>query len=56
MSQRKTVERAFQLARGGTCQSVNDIREHLKREGCTNYDEHLAGPLIRKQLLALMKH
>jgi hypothetical protein len=55
MAQRGTVERAFELARGGECHNVGDIRHKLKLEGYSSYEEHLAGTSIKKQLLALMK-
>ena len=46
------VERAFALARGGTCASVRDIRLQLKKEGFSAAEVgiYLAGPAIRKQL------
>ena len=50
------VVRAFELARGGACHSVDDIRRRLKLEGYSSYQEHLSGALIKKQLIALMKH
>jgi len=46
-----TVERAFQLARSGECQTIDDIRRQLAREHCTNVDAHLAGSSIRRQLV-----
>jgi hypothetical protein len=46
-----TVERAFQLARSGECQTIDDIRRQLAREQCTNVDAHLAGSSIRRQLV-----
>ncbi len=55
MPQGGTVERAFELARSGACRTVGDIRQQLKQEGYSGYEEHLAGVSIKKQLLALMK-
>jgi hypothetical protein len=55
MPQRGTVERAFELARSGGCHTVGDIRQQLKQEGYSGYEEHLAGVSIKKQLLALIK-
>jgi hypothetical protein len=46
-----TVERAFQLARSGECQTIDDIRRQLAREQCSNVDAHLAGSSIRRQLV-----
>jgi len=48
-----TLERAFVLARSGTCAGVNDIRVALKREGFDQVEAHLAGHAIAKQLRAL---
>lgn len=55
MPEQGTVERAFELARSGTCLSMEDIRRRLKAEGYENTQAHLAGSAIRKQLLELMK-
>lgn len=49
-----TVERAFQLAKGGTCHDIDDIRRQLDKEGYPRVAEHLSGPAIKKQLLALL--
>lgn len=49
-----TVQRAFELARGGSCRSLDDIRRRLSREDCLNVDAHLAGKAIRKQLKMLL--
>jgi hypothetical protein len=50
------VERAFALARSGTCQSVQDIKLQMRQEGypASEIEPHLSGPSIRKQLVALM--
>jgi hypothetical protein len=48
-----TLERAFALARSGTCASVNDIRIRLKAERYDNVDAHLAGHSIARQLRML---
>ncbi len=55
MPQGNTVARAFELARGGACRNVDDIRRQLKHEGYVNYEAHLSGLSIRKQLVALMR-
>lgn len=55
MPQQGTVARAFELARGGECRTVNDIRRRLKIEGLESAEGHLAGGLIKKQLIAIMK-
>lgn len=47
---KQTIERAFELARSGTCADVADIRRALKKEGYSQIDEHLGGQAIRRQL------
>ena len=48
-----TIERAFVLARSGTCAGVNDIRLTLKRERFDQVEAHLSGMSIAKQLRGL---
>jgi len=48
-----TLERAFALARSGSCSSVSDIRLALKRERFDQVEAHLAGPSLGRQLRAL---
>lgn len=45
-----TLERAFDLAESGACNTVNDIRAKLKKEQCESVDAHLAGQTIQRQL------
>ena len=51
-----TVERAFAIARSGSCLSVHEIKLQMRREGYSPFETepHLAGPSIRRQLVALM--
>jgi len=53
--QLSTVERAFELARSGSCGTVDDIRRVLTAERYPSVQAHLAGPSIRRALLALCK-
>jgi len=53
MASPTTLERAFALARSGTCLSVQDIRLKLKQERFDNIEAHLAGHSIGRQLRAL---
>lgn len=48
-----TLERAFALARSGTCNGVAEVRLALKRERYDQVEAHLAGPAISRQLRAL---
>jgi hypothetical protein len=50
-----TVERAFELARSGSCRTLEDIRRVLTAERYPSVQAHLAGPSIRRALLALCK-
>jgi hypothetical protein len=51
-----TVERAFLIARSGSCASVQEIKLQMRQEGyaASITEPHLAGPSIRKQLVTLM--
>ena len=53
MTTTSTLERAFELARSGTCASVNEIRQKLKAERFDQVDAHLAGSSISRQLRTL---
>lgn len=46
------IERAFDLARSGTCASVAEIRSKLKSEGLA--DSQITGPSLLKQLRLLV--
>jgi hypothetical protein len=46
------LERAFQLAKSGTCVSVPDLRKQLKAEGYST--NQIVGPTLNKQLMALI--
>lgn len=46
------IERAFELARSGRFRKIEQIRTGLVREGY-HFDPHLAGAVIRRQLLSL---
>ena len=50
MDRQNTVERAFILAKSGSCLTVTDIRQQLKKEQMDAVDAHLAGPAIQRQL------
>jgi len=50
-----TVERAFQLAQSGGCQSIEDLRAALSHEGYSNAVAQTNSPLVRRQLLGLMR-
>jgi hypothetical protein len=52
MNQVPIVERAFQVARSGTCASIQDVRVALRAEGYGAVDQHITGSL-GKQLKAI---
>jgi hypothetical protein len=54
LHQPSTLERAFDLAQAGTCQTVSEIRTQLKKEQRESVDAHLAGPSIQRQLRNLI--
>jgi hypothetical protein len=43
------IERAFQLARGGST-NLDHIRKTLRQEGYSNVDAHLGGASIKAEL------
>jgi hypothetical protein len=47
------LERAFELARSGTCAGVAEIRSQLKSEGFMAAERAIHGPSLTKQLRAL---
>ena len=49
-----TIERAYELAQFGPCESVDDVRAQLKRERHESVESHLSGPTIGRQLRALL--
>ena len=48
-----TIERAFQLAKSGSCASVADIRKRLKLEGFSV--AQISGGVLTGQLRALIQ-
>ena len=48
------IERAFDLASSGTCESIRDISAALKRESFSSVDAHLQGSQIKSRLNALI--
>jgi hypothetical protein len=55
MASSSTVERAFELARGGQCRSVDDIRRKLQAERCEAVEGHLSSGALKRQLLELIQ-
>ena len=49
-----TAERALALARDGSCRSVNDIRQTLRREGRQDIQASLRGD-VNRQLADLIR-
>ena len=45
-----TIERAFELARSGSCRTIEEIVRRLKQEQMDQVDAHLGGSSIRKEL------
>jgi hypothetical protein len=53
MNRPTTIERAYELAQFGPCQSLDEVRAQLKRERHDMVEDHLSGPMISRQLRAL---
>jgi hypothetical protein len=53
MTALSTIERAFALARSGTCANLHEIRLKLRAERYDQVDAHLAGSAISRQLREL---
>jgi len=53
MNRPTTIERAYELAQYGPCESMDDVRAQLKRERHEFVEGHLSGPTISRQLRAL---
>ena len=51
--QKTTVERAFELARSGSCKDLKEIRRQLQQEKFSRVNEHLAGKQVRHELRRL---
>ena len=51
-----TIERALQLARGGSCRTVDDVRRRLKTERYDGVDAHLKGSLQKQVAAELVKY
>ena len=47
------IERALELA--PECVSVSDVKRKLKAEGYTQIEEHLAGRMIRTQIVERLR-
>ena len=50
-----TVAHAFTLARSGGFRTVDDIRRELTKKGYPSVAAHLDGPMMKRQLAALIK-
>jgi hypothetical protein len=48
-----TLERAYELARGGTCRNVSDIKTALSTEGYDRINDSLYGPTLTAALRKL---
>ena len=53
MNEHRILERAFELARSGSCANTGEIKQRLKKEGFGQVEEHLSPPSISRQLRSL---
>lgn len=49
------IERALELAAGGSCQTVADIKRALRQERYDRVDQFFDGRAFKKQLTAVIK-
>lgn len=45
-----TIERAYELAEGGTCRTIGDVKRQLQIEGFSNIQDQLFGLSTTKAL------
>lgn len=50
-----TIERAYQLAKTGPCNTVEEIRKQLRREQYSSIDAHLSGKATTAHLIQLCR-
>ena len=50
-----TVERAYELAKSGTCADLNQVKRRLQDEGYGSVGPHLSASLLSRELRALCK-
>lgn len=50
-----TVERAYELARNGSCANVEEIRAQLTRERYSSVDAHLSGQATSRHIIELCR-
>ena len=48
-----TIERAYELARGGACRTVGDLKQQLSSEGYDRIQDSLYGPTLTAALRKL---
>lgn len=48
-----TLERAYELARGGSCRRITDIKQRLQAEGYEGVRDSLYGPALNTELRKL---
>jgi hypothetical protein len=54
MSERATVDVAFELARSGRYRSIEELRRALAKAGCDKVSGHMSSASLKKQLIQLM--
>jgi hypothetical protein len=57
MTEKHVLERAFEIAKSGTCSRVHDLRQVLKLDGSarSEIEGHTQGASIKRQLLGLIE-
>ena len=56
-NEKNIIERAFELARSGTCKTLSEIKRKLKEDGffVLDIDGYMSGSSIKSQLTALCR-
>jgi hypothetical protein len=49
----EVIERAYQLAKSGGCESLDEIKARLQKEGYSSVEQHLSAPVLSRTLRAM---
>jgi hypothetical protein len=47
------IERAYQLAKSGDCESLDEVKARLRKEGYSGVEQHLSAPMLSRTLRAM---
>jgi len=49
----EVIERAYQLAKSGACESLGEVKACLQKEGYSSVEQHLSAPMLSRTLRAI---